>query len=232
MKMSYSNFKFQYIIKRSDRKTFEIRIEPPDLVILKAPKKAKEEEMIEVLKRKEKWIQNKLDCLKEISCIQKQYINGENFLYVGKNYSLQIIINPTAKNSVEMVDKKLIVTMKEKDQKALKDIIVKWYAQKALEKIVDRINYFQKYFEVMPNKITMKNQKTRWGSCSSKRNLNFNFRIIMAPSEVIDYLVVHEMCHLVHMNHSKQFWELVESIIPDYKKRREWLKIHGIELIL
>ncbi|WP_053956869.1 M48 family metallopeptidase [Inediibacterium massiliense] len=231
--MIYKEFEFSHIVKKSDRKTFEIRIEPPDLVILKAPKKAKEEDIIKILKRKEKWIRNKLQLLKKINCLQKQYINGENFLYLGKNYLLKIIINSTVKNStVEGIDQNLVVTMKENDQQALKDIVINWYAQKALEKIVERVNDFQKYFEVKPNKITIKNQKTRWGSCSSKRNLNFNFRIIIAPIEIIDYLVVHEMCHLIHMDHSKNFWGLVESIIPDYKKRREWLKVHGIELIL
>ncbi len=80
--------------------------------------------------------------------------------------------------------------------------------------------------------ITVRDQKTRWGSCSSLGTLSFNYRLIFAPPAVLDYVVVHELCHLTHMNHSKDFWSMVASIMPDYKKHRQWLKEHGQELSL
>jgi predicted metal-dependent hydrolase len=80
-------------------------------------------------------------------------------------------------------------------------------------------------------KITIRNQKTRWGSCSSKGNLNFNCLLMLAPGDVLDYVIVHELCHRKHMNHSKEFWGEVEKIIPDYKTSYTWLKKHGGELI-
>lgn len=79
-------------------------------------------------------------------------------------------------------------------------------------------------------KITIRNQKTRWGSCSQTGTLSFNYRLMMAPPEVIDYVIVHELCHLTHMNHSKAFWNKVADILPDYAKRKQWLKVHGHEL--
>lgn len=79
-------------------------------------------------------------------------------------------------------------------------------------------------------KITIRDQKTRWGSCSQTGTLSFNYRLMMAPPEVIDYVIVHELCHLTHMNHSKAFWNMVAGILPDYAERKHWLKQHGHEL--
>lgn len=80
------------------------------------------------------------------------------------------------------------------------------------------------------NRITIRNQKTRWGSCSGKGNLNFNWRLLMAPIEVLDYVVVHELCHLVYMNHSREFWQMVEQILPEAGQYRKWLKNNYIYL--
>lgn len=82
------------------------------------------------------------------------------------------------------------------------------------------------------NRITIRDQKTRWGSCSAKGTLSFNWRLMLAPPAVLDYVVVHELCHLTHMDHSKAFWALVESVCPDYRVHRKWLKEHGHELVL
>ncbi len=80
--------------------------------------------------------------------------------------------------------------------------------------------------------ITIRDQKTRWGSCSSRGTLSFNYRLVFAPLKILDYVVVHELCHLTHMNHSRDFWGLVEQVMPDYRERRAWLKEHGQELSL
>ena len=104
-------------------------------------------------------------------------------------------------------------------------------AEEALKVIPERVEYFAKVIGVTYGKITIRNQKTRWGSCSSKGNLNFNCLLMLAPPEVLDYVVVHELCHRKQMNHSKAFWSEVEKVLPDYKEARKWLKEEGSQMI-
>ena len=104
-------------------------------------------------------------------------------------------------------------------------------AYDALKVIPERVEYFAKVIGVTYGKITVRNQKTRWGSCSSKGNLNFNCLLMLAPPEVLDYVVVHELCHRKQMNHSKAFWLEVEKVLPDCKEARKWLKEEGSQMI-
>lgn len=104
-------------------------------------------------------------------------------------------------------------------------------AEQALSVIPPKAAFYAGQLGVDYGKITIRNQKTRWGSCSGKGNLNFNCLLMLAPDEVIDYVVVHELCHRLEMNHSRAFWALVERVLPDYKSRREWLRVHGNELM-
>ncbi|WP_081457835.1 YgjP-like metallopeptidase domain-containing protein [Clostridium carboxidivorans] len=114
---------------------------------------------------------------------------------------------------------------------AIKNHIIDIYKNQAKKVLIERTKIYSKLIGVNPLKVTIKSQKTLWGSCSSKRNINYNYKIIMAPMEVVDYIVVHELCHLIHMNHSKQYWNTVQSILPDYKIRRRWLKDNGFKLM-
>ena len=104
-------------------------------------------------------------------------------------------------------------------------------AEEALKVIPERVEYFAKVIGVTYGKITVRNQKTRWGSCSSKGNLNFNCLLMLAPPEALDYVVVHELCHRKQMNHSKAFWLEVEKVLPNYKEVRKWLKEEGSQMI-
>ena len=106
------------------------------------------------------------------------------------------------------------------------------YRQAAKEYIPKRVAYYAQLLDVTYATISIRDQKTRWGSCSSKGNLSFSWRLILAPPKVLDYVVVHELCHRREMNHSPRFWALVESIIPDYKTHRKWLKENGEKLTI
>lgn len=105
-------------------------------------------------------------------------------------------------------------------------------ADEALKYIPERVEYFAKIIGVDYGRITIRNQKTRWGSCSSKGNLNFNCLLMLTSPEVIDYVVVHELCHRKEMNHSKAFWSEVGKVIPDYKKWERWLKVEGSNMVM
>lgn len=109
----------------------------------------------------------------------------------------------------------------------LTDMQIHELAEQALQYIPERVRYFAPLVGVDYGRITIRNQKTRWGSCSSKGNLNFNCLLMLAPSEVIDYVVVHELCHRKEMNHSKAFWEEVRRVLPDYMISKRWLKDNG-----
>ena len=104
-------------------------------------------------------------------------------------------------------------------------------ADKALKYIPERVKYFAPIVGVNYSRITIRNQKTRWGSCSTKGGLNFNCLLMLMPPEVIDYVVVHELCHRKEMNHSPAFWAEVEKVLPDYKVAKKWLKDNGAELM-
>jgi len=112
------------------------------------------------------------------------------------------------------------------------ETLEKRYRTAARARFESRAEYYQKFTGGYYSSITVRDQKTRWGSCSSRGTLSFNYRLIFAPPEVLDYVVVHELCHLTHMNHSKDFWNMVARIMPDYKAHKQWLRDHGNELTL
>ena len=108
----------------------------------------------------------------------------------------------------------------------------KRYIAAAKEYFPKRAAHFQQFTGGSYDRITIRDQKTRWGSCSARGTLSFNWRLMLAPPAILDYVVVHELCHLTHMNHSAAFWQKVESVYPDYRTARKWLKDHGQELVL
>ena len=143
------------------------------------------------------------------------------------------VIRSNRKTMAIQVNSDLTVTVRAPMRASSKEIEPLSYAEiqeladKALEYIPGRVAYFSKQVGVNYGGITIRNQKTRWGSCSSKGNLNFNCLLMLTPPEVIDYVVVHELCHRKEMNHSKAFWDEVAKILPDYKKQVQWLKNEG-----
>jgi predicted metal-dependent hydrolase len=224
---------FEVIYRK--RKTLSIKIEPPGIITVIAPEKSKESVIIDIVKNKGSWIIKKLSEVKEKEYLRREhkFVNDEDFLYLGLEYALQIIVDKAArKPKIWLEEDLLYITINENSPDKIKVSLEEWYRKKALEKILERIKHYETYFNFKPNKVTVKEQKKRWGSCNSKRELFFNWKIVMAPVSVIDYLVVHEMSHMVHLNHSKDYWDFVGKIIPDHKERRAWLKKNGLALSL
>lgn len=235
MKVEYGTKTIEFEVEYRNRKSLEISIQPPDNIRVRAPKWSSEEEILKIVKSKGKWITQKLFEFKDVEYRKrkKEYVNGESFMYLGRNYSLEIIKNEDVKRpQVKLYRGKFYIETNTMDQDKLKQAMEQWYREKTLEKILEKADYYKSYFNKDPNSIKVKEQKKRWGSCNSRGNLMFNWRCSMAPSNVLDYIVVHEMCHMIHLNHSKNFWKLVEKIMPDYKNRKEWLKINGIKMHL
>jgi len=235
MKFEYGSETIEFTVEYRKRKSFRISIEPPDSVFVVAPIGIKDDEILKMVESKAKWIENKLREIKESGVVKccREYKNGEIFMYLGRDLRLKVQRDEYVKNPlVELVEGCLLVRTATEDSYKLIKSIEDWYRKRSLEIVCERVENYQKYFEQRPLEIRSKRQKSRWGSCSSAHRLNFNLRCVMAPLEVIDYIVVHEMCHMVHFNHSKEFWGLVEEIVPDFKERRAWLRKNGIRMNL
>lgn len=234
-RFQYGTKVIEFDVTYRKRKTIEVGVEPPDVVSVVAPEGIDDDVLLKYVKSKSKWIVQKLYEIKEIQTrhIDREYVNGEAFLYLGRNYTLYVDDDESLRKPVtKLYQGKFIISTPTREHSKLKASMEVWYRQKTLEKVVERVAYYQKFYEVEPSAIRVKEQKKRWASCTSKRELLFNWRCAMAPAWVLDYIVVHEMSHMLIMDHSKDFWSLMERIMPDYDKRREWLKNYGIKMDL
>ncbi|WP_251861207.1 SprT family zinc-dependent metalloprotease [Clostridium sp. Marseille-Q2269] len=217
--------RLQYTLKTKKRKTISIKINKKFIIEVTAPLGSSEYAIEQLLKKEEKWIIKKIKKLKEAE-------NFNGYYYLGKVYNLEIKEVKSLYFKLEVNNNKIIIyinsgILQEKRDSIIRNNLEKFYKEEAIKVLKERTEYYSSMLGFGPESIVVKNQKTLWGSCSSKGNINYNYKIIMAPLEILDYIVVHELCHLVHMNHSKDFWNLVESIIPDCKERRKWLKENG-----
>ena len=221
---------FEYELKRTKRKTIGIKITIEGAVIVTAPSRLSEKEIRRVLKSKELWVEKK----KELIKLAREEMAGDmkflkdKVLYLGQAYPVDLVLEPEFyKASVGLYGEKIYIMSRSFEEKEMKEILEHWYRKEAKRIICDRIKHYEKQINVQVNEVRIKEQKTRWGSASTKGNVNFNWKLIMAPLEVIDYVVIHELCHLIEMNHSEAFWNLVAQYDGEYKKHRNWLKQKG-----
>ena len=215
------------------RKTMSIEVEATGEVTVIAPDGTSSEDIISKVKSRAAWIVSKQYESKFINDtkINREAVSGESYMYLGRNYSLDIVLDETTTEiEVKLFRGKFIVKTYTKDEDMIKKAIESWYRYKTLEKVKERISYYKTYFKDEVLNVKVKDQKKRWASCTAKNELLFNWRCVMAPSSVLDYIVVHEMCHMEHKNHSKEFWHSVYSVMPDYDSRRLWLKNNGIKM--
>ena len=228
-----------YEIIRSDRKSIGIIVDKDSNLVIRAPIKTDKEKIKEVISDKSEWILEKLEKVGEIKPAPKpkEFLSGEKLSYLGRKYRLKVKPADIDKARIKLYQGRFLIDYPKafegddgKRISVIRDALTEWYRGKAKIKIKERVDKYREELGVKPNSIKIKNQKTRWGSCSSLDNLNFNFKIIMAPMSIVDYIVVHELAHLIYDNHSREFWQTIKSIIPDYEERREWLRINGRRL--
>jgi len=233
--ITLGDMKINYKIVRSNRKTMGLIVDPDEGVIIRSPKNVSEEKIKEVVKKKSSWLLQKLDKVAEIKPAPTplEFMSGEKLMYLGRRYRLKVKEYNKKKVKVKFYQGMFIVKEPinlDKRREVIRDKIIAWYRQQADHKIKERVDKYKGKIGVDPNMIRVKKQKKRWGSCSSKGNLNFNWKLIMAPMSIVDYLVIHELVHLKHSNHSREFWQTVEAVIGDYEQRQEWLRINGRKL--
>ena len=216
---------------RSKRKSIGIEIKPGGVLLVRAPLLASDALIQKVLHKRAAWINSTQARMRKFhpSTQPKRFVTGEEFWYLGKPYLLSL----TEKTSPAFkFDPKQGFILARSQQTRAKDLFIAWYRRQTRSKVSALVeSYIQRYhFEVTAIRIT--SARTRWGSCSGKNALNFTYRLVMAPAEVLEYVVVHELVHTRVKNHSKQFWDAVSAIRLGYKQERAYLKAHGLAFTL
>lgn len=227
----------QYILTRSKRKTIAISFDGDGNLCVKAPFWVSKRAIETFLDEKKEWIEATAVRLQnqrmKETAERIRLDNGDVLFYLGEALIITVIRENRQRGKVVKVNNRLILTVPyEADYAYKKTLLEKWFRHEAAEVLQRKASEFAKLLSVSYEDIKIKDQKSRWGSCSSKGNLNFNFRIIMAPEKVCDYVVKHELCHLIHMNHSAAFWTLLEGIHPETAACRKWLKENSKKLYL
>ncbi len=232
MTIQHNNETIEVNIIRSNRTTACIRIQPDGSVEVRGPRLMPDSFVREFVLSKAEWIIQKRQEVAEHQSKKRThtYQSGDVFLYLGEEYVLSIQV--AGRRRVELTGDKLVVYTTSFEPEAVKKQLQSWYRKEAELLIHQRIEHYAQFIPEEIESVSMENRKNRWGSCSSKGELTFNWRLSMAPMDVVDYVVVHEMCHLKHMDHSPNFWKAVGKVLPDYKKRIEWLKEQGMGLNL
>ena len=196
----------------SNRKSFLLETSHEGHINLKSPSSASEEEIMNFIKTHSKSLidfQKRLENRKFISN-QKQYNEEETFLYLGNTCNLSDILDviPEAEDAIQI-------------------LLKRFYTSKTKEIVKQRVKHFEKLIGVKAKSITIVDSPYTWGTCNSLRELTFNYKLSMAPMSVIDYVVIHELCHIIHLNHDRSFWRRVGSYDPNYKQSQEYLAKFG-----
>ena len=211
-------------IIKSKRKTLSLSINENAELIVRAPNQISNKKIEEFIIEKSKWINKNKNLMQ--SRINEMNDSDSDYLFLGNIYPLiKVYENP---NKIDFNGTEFITSIENQDK--FKSSLKSWYKIKFKEIAIPRLNYFSDKYNLKINQVRFKNQKTLWGSCSSKNNINLNYLLVMAPMIVIDYVIIHELVHTVHKNHSENFWNAVEAIMPDYKKAKKWLNKNGYKL--
>jgi predicted metal-dependent hydrolase len=231
----FSGETISYNLVYKKRTTIGIYIDLYGNVEVQAPKGTSEEHVHQILEGKWELIQQRTKEMKDRSVghIEKVYDQGGSFLYLGNSYPILISQDTNiTKDHVVFEEDKLHVYIKQQEDEKIKQALKRFYFQQCKALVEKRIQFYQSNFKLKPRSIRISDSKTTWGTCDSMRQLTFNWKLSMAPLDVIDYVVVHEMCHMVHMNHDRSFWRLVGKILPDYEERENWLKLSSWKMVV
>jgi predicted metal-dependent hydrolase len=214
---------------RSKRRTISLEINQDGSLIVRAPQHAPIEEIHTLVNSKKNWIIKKQNLAYELAqeAPPKQFVSGEMFLYLGKLHQLNIVadqVDPLVLNGNFL--------LAAESQRSARQVFEIWYRKQAAQVIKPRTAILAEQNGFTVSIIRINGAKTRWGSCGPKGSLNFPYRLVMAPEDVIDYVIIHELVHLRTRDHSKSYWRVVQGIMPDYKTRLNWLQENGHRLSL
>jgi predicted metal-dependent hydrolase len=204
------------VTRTARTKSATIKVEG-GVVMVVVPETLVQDRIVRLLDDKARWIKEKLALhFHNHSKSDKQYVSGESFSYLGRNYRLKV--NKGQYQPVKLFRGRFTVTLRigRDNPELIQDSLTSWYKQHAQAKLTEKAKRYADIIGVTYASVGIKLYKSRWGSCSVDGNIDFNWHIIMAPNRIVDYVVVHELCHLIHHDHSPKFWKQVERILPDY----------------
>lgn len=232
--MSGSRIKdIAYEVLRSQRTTADIVIERDGRVLVRAPKSIPDERIEDMIEAKRYWIYKNLAEWRDLNAtrVLREYRNGEGFLYLGRSYRLLLVADQDAplllKNGRFCMRRDLV---DRGEIEAAKVTFRDYYIARGSERIRQRVDYYAPKVGVAPRDVAVRELGNRWASCSPNGNLAFHWKCMMAPQTIIDYIVVHELCHAHHLDHTDAFWNEVDKVMPVYGERKEWLRVHGAGL--
>lgn len=213
-----------YEVNFSKRNTITITVDRDRSVIVRAPEGTNPDKIRSILESKKRWIFSKLRNPQKYnnSVKKKEFVSGETVLYLGRNYRLEV--EKDGDESIRFIGKFVITSA---TLGYANKLFTDWYTQKAKEKIIPRAYNHARDMGVRFNEIKISDLKFRWGSCTPKDNLNFNWKLMKAPMYVVDYIIVHELTHLLESNHTSRFWNIVQTQVPGFIKAKDWLKENG-----
>jgi len=218
-------------IKRTNRtKSATITVEEGKVCVV-VPCQLENERITKLLKDKNRWIKEKIALHREAQPTStKQFVSGESFSYLGRNYRLKVLQGNY--QPIKLSHGRFAITLRSgtDNPDLIQDSLFSWYKQHADTKLTEKAKRYAKMIGVTFNSVGLKTYRSRWGSCSVEGDITFNWKIIMAPNRIVDYVVAHELCHLVHHDHSPKFWREVERIMPNYAECKDWLKKNGANL--
>lgn len=223
------------LLPGSDRQTTDIVIERNGAITVRPPQRMTPEQVDETVFSKRMWIYRNLAEWRDLNAtrVVREWVNGETFLYLGSGYRLQLVTGQI--DDLKLKDGRFCMPreiIEEEGYSAAHQAFVLFYQVKGLPRIRSRVTLFAAKVGVKPGTVQIKDLGYRWASCGTNGDLHFHWKCLMAPLSVIDYIIVHELCHLRYRDHSDAFWNEVDKVLPDYRERKEWLRGRGAGLDL
>lgn len=218
-------------VRRSERsKTLSIFIERDGTVSVLAPENTSDETILSVLTAKEYLIHSKLAKWAELNAAQqvRPFVSGQAFLYLGRNYRLRF----ADEQETELLFRNNYFTLHRQALPKARQAFINFYKQKGIEKIQERLAFYLPKIGASVTDIRILDLKHRWASCTAAGRLNFHWKVAMAPVSVLDYIIVHELVHLIHHNHSAAFWNELDKVLPTYRDAERWLRHNGVKMDL
>ena len=223
------------LLPGTERRTTDIVIERDGVITVRPPRHMAPEQVDATVLSKRMWIYRNLAEWRDLnaSSVVREWVNGETFLYLGSSYQLKLVAEQD--EPLKLKDGRFLLRrslVESAGATGAREAFENFYAAKGLERLQRRVAHFAPRVGVTPGAVLVKDIGFRWGACQPGGNLHFHWKCLMAPLTVLDYIVVHELCHLHQRDHTDAFWNEVDKVLPDYRERKEWLRLRGARLEL